>query len=256
MKEKKKLPCRGGFIAAGVLILLGLLVPTYFYVRLLPVMLGVVIGLYCLIGLLGKKKPKAARALRWILTVVLILGLVVCSITGILIFRAGQPQPEVSCPYIVVLGAQVRESGPSASLQERIDAAYAYLTAHPDTIAIVSGGQGSDEPMSEAQCMFDELVAKGIAPERIFKEDQATSTWGNLTFSLDIIESITGSRPASVGVVSSEYHLFRTGLQAKAYGLEIVGIPAKTGSFDRWLHYFVREIAGVWHYILLGGHHT
>ena len=72
----------------------------------------------------------------------------------------------------------------------------------------------------------------------------------------DIIQSITGSRPASVGVVSSEYHLFRTGLQAKAYGLEIVGIPAKTGSFDRWLHYFVREIAGVWHYILLGGHHT
>jgi uncharacterized SAM-binding protein YcdF (DUF218 family) len=54
-------------------------------------------------------------------------------------------------------------------------------------------------------------------------------------------------------VVSSEYHLFRTGLQAKEFDLQIIGIPARTGSFDRWLHYFVREIAGVWHYLLLGG---
>ena len=75
----------------------------------------------------------------------------------------------------------------------------------------------------------------------------------NCTFSLDIIEAKTGSRPNTLGVVSSEYHLFRTGLQARELKLDIIGIPAKTGSFDRWLHYFVREIAGVWHYLLLGG---
>lgn len=253
MEKKQEHPCRLWWIIAGVLMGAGLLIPTYFYVRLLPVLVALVIGCYCLIFSLGKKHPKAGRVLRSLLTGIVILGLLIFVITGSLILQVGSDVPEEDLPYIVVLGAQVRDSGPSASLQERIDAAYGYLIAHPDTVAIVSGGQGNDEPMTEARCMYDCLIKMGIAPERIIKEEQATSTWGNLTYSLDIIEAETGCRPSSLGVVSSEYHLFRTGLQAKEFGLEIIGIPARTGSFDRWLHYFVREIAGVWHYLLLGG---
>ena len=253
MKEKKKNPRRLWWITAAVLVLLGLLVPTYFYVRLLPILAAAVISGYCLISGLKQKKPKAARVLRCLFTGLVVSGVLVCAVTGGFILKGAGALPTEDLPYIVVLGAQVRNSGPSASLQERIDTAYEYLTAHPSTVCIVSGGQGSDEPMSEAQCMYECLVNMGIPPERVIKEEQATSTWGNLTFSLDIIEAETGSRPASVGVVSSEYHLFRTGLQAKELDLEVIGIPAKTGSFDRWLHYFVREIAGVWHYLLLGG---
>ena len=253
MKEKQKHPCRLWWIAAGVLMGFGLLTPTYFYVRLLPVLVALIITCYCLIFALKKKRPKAARVLKVLLTTGIILGMLVCMITGICILREGRKMPEEALPYIVVLGAQVQEDGPSPSLQERIDAAYAYLTQHPDTIAIVSGGQGADESMTEAQCMYACLTGLGIAPERVIKEEQATSTWGNLNFSLDIIEERTGSRPNSIGVVSSEYHLFRTGLQAGEFDLEIIGIPAQTDSFVRWLHYFVREIAGVWHYLLFGG---
>lgn len=252
MKTKKKFSCLPGFIAAGAVGCLGL-IPTYFYVRMVPVLVAAVMVLYCLLAVLAKKRPRLARVCRWVLTVILILGILVCSVTGIMILRSSRGAGAVSCPYIVVLGAKVEASGPSPSLQERIEAAHEYLTAHPDTIAIVSGGQGSDEPITEAQCMYECLVAMGIEPQRILKEEQATSTWGNLSFSLDIIEDLTGSRPDTVGVVSSEFHLFRTALQAKEQGLEILGIPAHTGSFDRWLHYFLREICGVWHYILLGG---
>ena len=253
MTEKQKHPCRLWWIAAGLLTGLGLLMPTYFYVRLLPILVALVIACYCLIFTLTKKHPKAARVLRTMLTTGVILGMLVFLTTGACILQEGSDIPEEDLPYIVVLGAQVRDSGPSASLQERIDAAYEYLTEHPETVAIVSGGQGDDEPITEAQCMYECLITMGIDPERIIKEEQATSTWGNLNYSLDIIEEKTGFRPDSIGVVSSEYHLFRTGQQAREFGLEIIGIPAKTGSFDRWLHYFVREIAGVWHYILLGG---
>lgn len=253
MKQNKKHPCRLWWIIAGVLMALGLLVPTYFYVRVLPVSVALIIACYCLLYRFAKKHPKAGRVLRTVWTTGIIVGLLIFAITGSCILQKGSQVPTEDLPYIVVLGAQVRDSGPSASLQERIDAAYEYLSAHPNTVAIVSGGQGSDEPISEAQCMYECLVAQGIPPERVIKEEQATSTWGNLTYSLAIIEAETGSRPQRVGVVSSEYHLFRTGLQAKEFELEIVGIPAKTGSFDRWLHYFVREIAGVWHYLLLGG---
>ena len=132
------------------------------------------------------------------------------------------------------------------------------LTSVPNSIEpiiAIANGFCNSEPMSEAKCMYDELVSMGIDPQRLLIEDQATSTWGNLTYSLDIIEEQTGSRPDTLGVVSNEFHLFRTGLQAEEYGLTIQGIPARTGSFDRWLHYFIREIAGVWHYILLGGQH-
>lgn len=253
MKAKQKHPCRFWWITAGILMGLGLLMPTYFYVRLLPVVAGLIITCYCLIFSLKKKRPKAARILLTLLTVAVILGTLVFTVTGVCILQEGSAVPDEDLPFIVVLGAQVYDSGPSASLQERIDAAHAYLVEHPDTVAIVSGGQGDDEPFTEAQCMYDCLIEMGIAPDRVIKEEQATSTWGNLNFSLDIIEEITGFRPDSIGVVSSEYHLFRVGLQAREFDLEIVGIPAKTGSFDRWLHYFVREIAGVWHYLLLGG---
>ena len=253
MNKKQKRPCLIWWIIAGILMALGLLVPTYFYVRLLPVLVALVIMCYCLLFALKKKHPKAARVLRWFWTTGVIVGILIFTVTGSMILRSGSTTPPENLPHIVVLGAKVNVDGPSPSLQERIDAVYAYLTLHPDTVAIVSGGRGSDEPISEAQCMYDCLISMGISPERIIKEEQATSTWGNLTYSLDIIEERTGSRPNSIGVVSSEYHLFRTGLQAKEFDLQIIGIPAKTGSFDRWLHYFVREIAGVWHYLLLGG---
>lgn len=251
MKTVYRLPCFWGWLTALGLLLLAL-VPTYPYVRLIPAGLGLVIAVYCGLTILKRKYPKPAKWLTAGFTALVALLAAVVIVTGVLIIHAGSAQP-VPCRYIVVLGAQVDPEGPSVSLQERIDAAYVYLTDHPDAIAVVSGGKGDDECMAEGQCMFLELTAMGIAPERIWVEDQAASTWGNLSYSLDLIEAKTGQRPDSIGVVTHEFHLFRTGLQAEDKGVEVLGIPAKTGDPVRWLHYFIREIAGVWHYIILGG---
>jgi len=155
--------------------------------------------------------------------------------------------------YVVVLGAKVRVTGPSASLWDRIYGAYDYLTDHPEAIAIVSGGQGDDEPMPEGAAMFDELVFLGIDPKRVWIEDKATSTWENITFALDLIEEKTGNRPEKLGVVSSEYHLFRASLLAKEAGVEFVGVPARTSRVSQMINHFMREVAGVWHFLLLGG---
>jgi hypothetical protein len=40
---------------------------------------------------------------------------------------------------------------------------------------------------------------------------------------------------------------------AKDCGVEPVMIPAKTSLFSQRVNHFMREVAGVWHYILLGG---
>ena len=93
----------------------------------------------------------------------------------------------------------------------------------------------------------------GISPDRVWMEDKAASTWENLHFSLDLIEEKTGQRPAKIGVLSSEYHLFRASLFAKACDVGFVGIPAHTSRPSQMLNHFLREIAGVWHYLILGG---
>lgn len=215
-------------------------------------LMGVIL-FYNVTALWTLKHPKPAKVVKRIFTVLLCIGILIASVTEGLIIHASLGTDDTDFQYLVVLGAKVRSDRPSLTLMNRIDAAYDYLTAHPDTIAIVSGGTGADEPMSEAQCMYDHLTARGIDPDRVWMEDEATSTWENLHFSLDLIEKATGARPGKIGVLSSEYHLFRASLFARECGVEFCGVPAKTTILSLKLNYFLREAAGVWHYILLGG---
>ena len=179
-------------------------------------------------GRLRKKYPKITKAVVRIFTVILCIGLLIFGITEAFIVSASRGNPDGPADYLVVLGAKVNKNGPSLALRNRINAAYDYLSAHPDTIAVLSGGQGSNEPITEAQCMFDELTKMGIAPERLWLEDKSTNTWENLKFTLALVEEKTGAKPQKIALLSSEFHLFRAGLFADRFGLETVGVPAKT----------------------------
>ncbi len=201
---------------------------------------------YCLFKI---KKP-AGKIMLWILSAILLIGFVAALITGIFIGKAEKGTQNATCDYLIVLGAGVNGTTPSLSLQERINAAYTYLAAHPDTVCIVSGGQGSGEDITEAQCMFSELTKMGIPEARIWLEDKADSTWKNILYSLDVIEAKTGTRPTCAGIVSSDYHLYRASLYAKEAGIEPVCIPAKTSWWHLHLNYFLREIFGVWAYYI------
>lgn len=228
----------------------------YSFSALVCLCLAGVVLFYTVMPYIRKKYPVFGKAAMCIFTVILCVGLLVVAVTEAVIIRASFGSPEEAVSYLVVLGAKVRGNGPSLSLQNRIDAAYDYLTAHPDTIAVVTGGQGADENISEARCMYDRLTAMGIDSSRVWMEDQATSTWENLHFSLDLIEEKTGSRPAKIGVLSSEYHLYRASLFTKECGVDFVGIPARTTNPVLMVNYFLREAAGVWHYLLLGGQYN
>lgn len=234
-------------------LIFAFVLPGYSFSALVCFAIIGVLLFYNVMNLLKEKFPKTTKALRRIFTICLCIGLTVVLITECFIIEASFGDPKESCEYVVVLGAKVRYDGPSVSLQNRIDAAYDYLTEHPDVIAVVSGGQGPDEPMSEAKCMRDELVEMGIDESRIWMEDEAASTWGNLQLSLNLIEEKTGTRPEKIGLLSSEYHLFRASMLAKDCGVDTVGIPARTSLFSQAVNHFMREVAGVWHYILLGG---
>lgn len=240
-----------GFVALSVFFYTA--VRGYSFSGLICLALAGLISCYYLLNMLKKRHFQAAKILRTALNGVVCLGLVIVTVTGCIIVSAARGAEDQHCDYVVVLGCRVYDDGPSLSLQDRIKAAYDYLTAHPNSVAIVTGGQGEDEPMTEAQCLYDYLTAMGIDENRIWLEEEATSTWENLIFSLDLIQQKTGTRPETIGLLSSEYHLFRAGLFAKECGVTAIGIPAKTGRVSLRINNYLREIAGVWHYIILGG---
>jgi len=240
-----------GFVALSVFFYTA--VRGYSFSGLICLALAALISCYYLLSILKKRHLRVAKALRTTLNILVCLGLVIVTVTGGIIVNAARGAEDQNCKYVVVLGCRVYDDGPSLSLQDRIRAAYDYLTAHPDAICIVTGGQGADEPMTEAQCLYDHLTALGIRGERIWLEEAATSTWENLVFSLDLIEEKTGTRPESIGLLSSEYHLFRASLFARDCGVTALGIPAETSWISLRINNYLREIAGVWHYIILGG---
>lgn len=244
------------WIVAAALVVLGIFlrrtVHGHSFLGLVCFAIAGVIVCYGLIGMLAVNYKETARQAKTALTSLLCLGCLVYAITEVIIIRASFGAPETACKYVIVLGAKLNGTAPSVSLQDRIRAADTYLKAHPDTIAILSGGQGLDEDISEAQCMFNELTTRGIDPARLWLEEKSTSTQENLRFTCDLIAEKTGSRPDTIGLISSEYHLFRAGIFAKDCGVTAIGIPAKTSWFSIKLNYFMREAAGIWHYILLG----
>ena len=225
----------------------------YSFTALVCVCLMGVLLYYNLCYMTRSKFPKSTKVVKRVFTFFLIIGLLVVGITECLIIHASFGDKDETCQYMLVLGAKVRNDGPSVSLMDRIKATAAYMEAHPDVIAIVSGGKGPDEPITEAQCMFEQLVKLGVDPERIWLEDQATSTWENLHFAMNLIQEKTGQRPEKIGLLSSEYHLFRAKMFARACNVEAVGIPAHTSRISQMVNHFMREVAGVWHYIILGG---
>ena len=233
----KLLPWLVCAVLGALAFFLKFMVPGYSFSALVCLALIAIILFYTLMPLVGLKFPQFSKILTRICTICLVIGLLIVGVTEALIIKASFGDPKEQVSYMVVLGAKVRNTGPSVSLWDRIYGAADYLEAHPDTIAIVSGGQGADEPMTEAQAMYDELIALGIDPARVWLEEKATSTWENLTFALDLIEEKTGERPAKLGILSSEYHLFRAGLFADKCGVESVGIPARTSRLSQRINH-------------------
>ena len=186
--------------------------------------------------------------LRRVLTALLALGFAAMSITGGVIARSARGTGSGDADYLIVLGCQVNGTVPSRMLRQRLDAALDYLVTYPEATAIVSGGMGSGENITEAACMYNYLTAHGIAPERIIPEDRATSTMENLRFSLELMEP-----NSTAAIVSNEFHLYRAGQMAQMLGLEASLVPASTEYTILLTSYTLREILAVWKFHLFGG---
>lgn len=177
----------------------------------------------------------------------------VCVIIAVTIscfmISASRDNPKDIKTTVVVLGCKVKDGRPSLMLKRRLDAAYEYLAEHENVNVIVSGGQGYDEQISEARCMYDYLVSRGIAPERIIMEDKSESTYENLKFSCEIIEK--NDLCDQITIITDGYHQLRAEMIAAELGIEAYNISADT---SWWLvpTYWVREWFGVTYQFVCG----
>jgi uncharacterized SAM-binding protein YcdF (DUF218 family) len=115
---------------------------------------------------------------------------------------------------VIVLGCQVYGYTPGILLKTRLDAALETLNKYPGSICVVSGGQGPDETMPEAQTMKKYLSDRGIDENRIYEENKSSSSFENLSYSKKIIEE-NNIKCDNIVILTSEYHVPRAVLIAK-----------------------------------------
>ena len=153
-------------------------------------------------------------------------------------------------PYLLILGTTVNDTEPSIMLSERIEGAYRYLVSHPEVICIPTGGKNPDASVTEAQCIANKLMEKGIDESRIWPEHKATTTLENLRFSLELIREKTGSEPACVAFFTSDFHVLRVRMLARRLGLQVYANASKSRHTIFYYPAFLREILAVWYYLL------
>ena len=196
---------------------------------------------------------RGLRRLRLVLTIALCLGFVCFLIAEVPVICASRGDADAGADYLIVLGAGVNGSEPSLSMVNRLEAALDYLNAHPECVAVVSGGQGAGEDITEAEAMRAWLSRRGVAEERIVLEDKATTTAENLRYSFDIIrERDEDIAETSVAVVSSEYHLYRAEAMARRLGVTVSGVAGRTSLPILRANYFLREAFAVWYLWVFG----
>ena len=201
---------------------------------------------------MGKREVEMKRMTKIILVVigiVVVIGVSLVVAAMIAMHQGAKGHAVAEDTPAVVLGCHVKDGRPSRILGERIDAAYEYLSSHPQAIAVLSGGQGEDEAISEAECMYRELTARGIDGSRLYKEESSVNTPTNLRHSREILEEVLGADSAwtedhEIALITSEFHCYRGCLHAKQEGLTPVAYASKT-AMPYVIPFYLREIVAV-----------
>ena len=149
-----------------------------------------------------------------------------------------QGEPQV----MIVLGCKVEEWGPSVLLRDRLEEALDYWEEHPGLTIVVSGGQGPNEPTTEARAMADYLMEGGVAEDQILLEGDSHNTAQNLRLSMAVLEEAGADLSGGVILVSNGFHLTRARLLAERAGFEQVStLAAPSSHLPSLLYMYIRE---------------
>lgn len=152
---------------------------------------------------------------------------------------------------VIVLGAAVHGKTPSLTLKKRLDMAVEYHKQNPNAIIVVSGGQGAQEDISEAEAMETYLIEQGVAGKKIIKEDKSTSTTENFTFSKEILDKHF-NKEYTICFITNEYHVLRAVDCAKSVGLTDITHLHSNTNLSYLISGSLRECLAVAYHLILG----
>lgn len=164
---------------------------------------------------------------------------------------AAKHEPKYDKDYLIILGCKVKEDGTLYPLiRGRVDRAIAFYKKQLEktgkkAVFVPSGGQGSDESVSEAEAMKRYLLQQGIPEEQILAEDQSKNTLQNMRFSKKLIEERTQN--AKVAFSTTNFHVFRSGIIARQNDFEPDGMGSPTKWYF-WPNAYMREVIGMMAY--------
>lgn len=150
-----------------------------------------------------------------------------------------------NCQIIVILGCRVKRGKPSKMLMQRIIKAFSEYQKNPGSVIIATGAKGNDETIAESLCQKQELIKLGVRAEDIFCEEKSTSTFENLKYAKEIIETNPKLKDIKnknkIKIVTNGYHMFRSCELAKLLGFEACSAPSATSFYVIPAFYF-REV--------------
>ncbi len=185
-------------------------------------------------------KLKINNSLKKLIRIVLIIAVTSFVFLEGMIIVKGNVKSDVSTDIVIILGGGLKGETPSLSLLERLKAGLEYLERNPDAKAVVSGGQGRGEAITEAEAMKRYLLQNGIAGDRIIVEDQSTSTMENFMFTKPVVEAAVGHEVKKITVITNNFHMLRALMLAERNGFEAYGISSPT-PFQVAIQSYVRE---------------
>jgi uncharacterized SAM-binding protein YcdF (DUF218 family) len=217
-------------LSIGILFTLGATATTIAFGFTMGNVLALLVGI-CLIGLYFSY-PKLPVLLRKI-TNTFLLCIAVFMLTMILFIGVNGTKNtatfEEDC--VLVLGCGIRGETLLPTLEKRLNKCLEYLNHNPNALIIVSGGQGHNEIISEAEAMKRYLVAKGVKAAQIVKEDQSRNTAQNMQLSKQLADDYFLSRGKTnytIVCITSNYHAYRAAVLAKKSALTISHYNAGT----------------------------
>lgn len=141
---------------------------------------------------------------------------------------------------VIVLGCGLHGRELSKNLKDRLDTAIEYHNINNKALIIVSGGQGPQEDIPEAEAMYNYLTENGIT--NVIIENRSTSTDENFKFSKKILdEKFTDDY--SVACITNDFHIYRACRLGQLNGLNIKGYGAPTEIFSIIPNYLRESLA-------------
>ena len=239
-KPSEKLTALLAVLLASLTILLRTVPGVSFSANLCLLCMAACLGLLFL-SRMGQRRQGWKILLR-IAQAALALLVIALAAVEFWVIRTGQRDDAAKpADAVIVLGAGVNGTTPSVALQTRIDAAEAYLKANPGIPAVLSGGRGPGENISEAQAMFNALTARGIDPARLDSGGAVRQYPAEFAkFPAAIGGTGFDSCGGRVAIVTNDFHMARVTLLWNLPA-KVVQVPARLPW--RWLsaNYYLRE---------------